>query len=230
MILAVVVSLLLSVASSRSASAPSLDNSDERFKWGVATSALQIEGCLTCESRQASIWDRYDNGENSDSPAHADNSYVQYRDDVRLIKNMIGMTAYRFSISWSRIISIVNSTHTEVNPLGIQHYNNLINELLENNIEPIVTLYHWDMPLQYEINYKSWLDAVSIIKSFKEYADVCFNVFGDRVKMWYTVNEPWTFTVMGYVVGAWPPQRCSDRSKCSQGQSPHTTLHYYLYR
>ncbi|XP_024194832.1 beta-glucosidase 40 [Rosa chinensis] len=117
----------------------------------------------------------------------------------------MGMDAYRFSISWSRIFP--NGTG-QINQAGVDHYNKLINSLLAKGIEPYVTLYHWDLPQALEDRYIGWLDA-QIIKDFAVYAETCFQKFGDRVKHWITFNEPHTFAVQGYDVGLQAPGRCS---------------------
>jgi beta-glucosidase len=122
---------------------------------------------------------------------------------------------YRFSISWSRIFPTGKG---EVNPLGAQHYDKLINSLLEAGITPVVTLYHWDLPQALHEEYSGWLDP-RIQIDFLNYAKTCFSLYGDRVQWWITINEPWTFTVNGYVSGINAPGRCSDRKKCAEGNS-----------
>ncbi|KAL5553657.1 hypothetical protein UlMin_041058 [Ulmus minor] len=117
----------------------------------------------------------------------------------------MGMDAYRFSISWSRIFP---DRTGKVNQAGVDHYNNLINALLAKGIEPYVTLYHWDLPQALEDNYGGWLNR-QIIKDFAVYAETCFEEFGDRVKHWITFNEPHTFSFQGYDVGLEAPGRCS---------------------
>lgn len=114
----------------------------------------------------------------------ADNSYYMYMEDIQLIKNM-GIKYYRFSISWSRILPHGNGL---INQAGIDHYNNIINNLLDNDIQPVVTIYHWDLPQALEDQYEGWLNK-QIIKDFEYYADICFSSFGDRVKWWITINE-----------------------------------------
>lgn len=128
----------------------------------------------------------------------------------------MGVNSYRFSIAWTRILP--RGTCEYINEEGIAHYNKVINELLKNDIEPIVTLYHWDLPLALEQKYSGWLSS-NIVEDFTNYADLCFDNFGDRVKKWITINEPWTFATMGYVFGAFAPGRCSDRLKCASGDS-----------
>ena len=96
-----------------------------------------------------------------------------------------GWQHYRFSISWSRIFP---KGKGEINPEGVLHYNDLINSLVANGINPVVTLYHWDLPQSLEEEYKGWLDS-RIVNDFVAYAEACFALYGDRVKMWITLNE-----------------------------------------
>ena len=126
-------------------------------------------------------------------------SYHKYKEDVQLLKNM-GLSSYRFSISWARILP---SGLGEKNQLGIDYYNNLINELLANGITPSVTLYHWDLP-QALSDQGGWLNS-SVTTWFEEYSRVCFSEFGDRVKFWITLNEPREMALQGYGNGAFPP-------------------------
>ncbi|TVU15613.1 hypothetical protein EJB05_39143, partial [Eragrostis curvula] len=157
-------------------------------------------------------------------------SYHLYKEDVRLMKDM-GMDAYRFSISWSRILPN-GSLSGGVNNEGVRYYNNLINELLSKGVQPFVTLFHWDSPQALEDKYGGFLSP-NIINDYKDYAEVCFKEFGDRVKHWITFNEPWTFCSMGYASGAFAPARCSpwEQGKCSAGDSgrePYTACHHQL--
>lgn len=188
------------------------------FLWGTATAAYQIEGSVAVDGRTPSIWDTFSHipGKvfNNDNGDVADDSYVRFREDIRLMKAM-GVTAHRFSLSWSRIIPDDSGT---VNRKAIEHYNQFIDELLRNEIQPMVTLYHWDLPDYLERKYEGWLSS-EIVTDFSHYAETCFAAFGDRVKYWITINEPWTFCYLGYVAGAFAPGRCSDRSKCAVGNS-----------
>uniref|UniRef100_A0A0E0H223 Beta-glucosidase n=1 Tax=Oryza nivara TaxID=4536 RepID=A0A0E0H223_ORYNI len=143
----------------------------------------------------------------------------------------MGMDAYRFSISWSRILPN-GSLSGGVNREGINYYNNLINELLSKGVQPFVTLFHWDSPQALEDKYKGFLSP-NIINDYKEYAETCFKEFGDRVKHWITFNEPWTFCSMGYASGIMAPGRCSswEVGKCRVGDSgrePYTACHHQL--
>ncbi|GAV58299.1 Glyco_hydro_1 domain-containing protein [Cephalotus follicularis] len=141
-----------------------------------------------------------------------------------------GLEAYRFSISWSRLIP---NGRGPVNPKGLQYYNNLINELISHGIQPHVTLYHFDLPQTLEDEYQGWLSR-KIVKDFTDYANVCFKEFGDRVLHWTTVNEPNVLVLGGYDLGFFPPGRCSSSAfglNCSRGNSstePYLAAHNIL--
>ncbi|KAK4487536.1 hypothetical protein RD792_005818 [Penstemon davidsonii] len=123
-------------------------------------------------------------------------------DDVKLMKN-IGMEAYRFSISWPRILP-GGRINAGINREGIKFYSDLIDLLLAQDIEPYVTLFHFDLPLALELEYGGFLSN-KIVKDFTEFAELCFWEFGDRVKNWITFNEGWTYCNYGYVAGTFPP-------------------------
>ena len=110
-----------------------------------------------------------------------------------------GQNAYRFSLSWPRIIK---NRAGDINPKGIEFYNKLINCCLKNGITPFVTLYHWDLP-QYWQEVGGWLN-LDTSRAFAHYSEVCFKAFGDKVKLWTTFNEPKWFTVNGYLIGNYP--------------------------
>ncbi|WRX34757.1 Glycoside hydrolase family 1 - like 10 [Theobroma cacao] len=119
-----------------------------------------------------------------------------------------------------------------VNKEGVRYYNNLINELLANGIQPFVTLFHWDLPQALEDEYGGFLSP-RIVDDFRDYADVCFKEFGDRVKHWITLNEPWSYSSGGYASGFLAPGRCSAWQKlnCTGGDSgtePYLVGHYLL--
>ncbi|GAB4832644.1 hypothetical protein Ancab_006662 [Ancistrocladus abbreviatus] len=118
-----------------------------------------------------------------------------------------------------------------VNAAGVQFYNNLIDELLANGIKPTVTLYHWDLPQALQQEYCGFLSPL-VVEDFKNYADLCFELFGDRVKIWTTLNEPNLSTWFGYDLGTFAPGRCSDyKGSCSVGNSavePYLVAHHHL--
>nr|CAB3504975.1 unnamed protein product [Digitaria exilis] len=145
-------------------------------------------------------------------------SYHRYKEDVSIMKDM-GMDAYRFSISWTRILPN-GSLDGGINREGVRYYNDLIDDLLLKGVQPFVTLFHWDSPQALEDKYGGFLSP-SIINDYKDYAEVCFKEFGDRVKHWITFNEPWSFCTSGYASGTFAPGRCSpwEQGKCSAGDS-----------
>merc|ERR1712241_687565 len=164
------------------------DSFPDDFLWGSATAAYQIEGAWNEDGKGPSIWDVFTkvpgNIVDGSSGDVACDSYHNYKQDVALMKEM-GLTSYRFSIGWTRILPEGTGTR---NPDGIQYYHNLIAELLANDIVPAVTLYHWDLPQALQ-DQGGWLNA-SVADWFEEYARVCFEEFGDSVKFWITLNEP----------------------------------------
>nr|AFK44931.1 unknown [Lotus japonicus] len=156
--------------------------------------------------------------------------YHRYKEDVGIMKSM-NMDAYRFSISWSRILP-KGKLRGGINQEGIKYYNNLINELLANGLQPYVTLFHWDMPQALEDEYGGFLSP-HVVKDFRDYAELCFKEFGDRVKHWITLNEPWVYTSNGYAVGEFVPGRCSKwlNRNCTGGDSgtePYLVSHNQL--
>lgn len=174
------------------------------FLWGSATAAYQVEGGWNQDGKGVSIWDTYSkipgttyNGTNGDIAA---DHYNRYKEDVKTMGEM-GLKAYRFSIAWTRILP---NGRGDINYKGIEFYNNLINELLKYNIEPIITLYHWDLPQNLQDKYGGW-ESREIIKDFKKYAEICFENFGDRVKYWIVINEPNVFVGLGYDIALHPP-------------------------
>ncbi|PPR01069.1 hypothetical protein CVT26_016016 [Gymnopilus dilepis] len=185
----------------------------EGFLWGFATASFQIEGSADVDGRGKSIWDDFAkipgktlDGKNGDV---ATDSYRLWKEDVALLAEY-GVKAYRFSISWSRIIPL-GGRDDPVNQKGIEFYSNFIDALLEHGITPFVTLYHWDLPQALHDRYGGWLNKEEILKDYTNYARICFESFGDRVKHWLTINEPWCVAILGYGRGVFAPGRSSDR-------------------
>lgn len=147
----------------------------------------------------------------------ATDSYRLWKEDVALLAQY-GVKSYRFSLSWSRIIPL-GGRNDPVNPKGIAFYSNLIDALLEHDIIPFVTLYHWDLPQALHDRYGGWLNKDEIVQDYVHYANVCFRAFGDRVKHWLTVNEPWCVSILGYGRGVFAPGRSSDRDRSPKGDS-----------
>ncbi|CAL4977027.1 unnamed protein product [Urochloa decumbens] len=199
------------------------------FVFGAGTSAYQWEGAAAEDGRSPSIWDTFAHtaGHHPGDGDIAANGYHKYKEDVKLMKET-GLDAYRFSISWPRLIP---NGRGEVNPKGLEYYNNLINELLDHGIEPHATLFHYDLPQVLEDEYNGWLSP-QIIDDFTAYSDVCFREFGDRVTNWTTLNEANSFALLGYDIGRAPPGRCSEPfGNCSNGNSvtePYIVAHHSL--
>ncbi|KXJ21201.1 cytosolic beta-glucosidase [Exaiptasia diaphana] len=167
------------------------------FVWGAASSAYQVEGGWNEDGKGPSAWDTYTHhvkyprkGYNGDI---ACDSYHKIDEDVALLKNL-GVSHYRFSISWPRLLP--RGTVDHVNPLGVQYYKKLIGKLLENNIQPAVTLYHFDLP-QALVDCGGWLSR-DVVDKFVEYARLCFQEFGENVKIWMTINEPGIYSRVRY--------------------------------
>ncbi|KAJ4804623.1 Beta-glucosidase 31 [Rhynchospora pubera] len=210
----------------------SRDDFPPGFIFGAGTSALQVEGAAAEDGRKPSVWDPFCHAGKMADKSNADvaaDQYHKYKEDVKLMHEM-GLEAYRFSIAWPRLIP---DGRGEVNPKGLQYYNNLINELLSYGIEPHVTLYHFDLPLSLDEEYNGLL-GTQFIDDFTAYADVCFREFGDRVKNWITLNEPNVEPLGGYDAGILPPQRCSypfGSIDCTAGNStiePYIVAHNLL--
>ena len=159
----------------------------EDFVWGTATSAYQVEGAFQENGKGVSVWDTYANkynAANGETGNVAIDEYHRYKEDVAILKKM-RVKSYRFSISWTRILPVGTG---EVNQAGIDYYNRLINELLAAGIEPAVTLYHFDLP-QALADRGGWRNRESA-DWFAHYAEIVFKAYGDRVKIWITLNEP----------------------------------------
>ncbi len=172
----------------------------EDFLWGAATAAHQIEGSPLADGAGPSIWTRFAHTPgmmlNVDTCDVACDHYRRWKDDVALMKSL-GLKAYRFSVSWSRILPQGTGT---VNQAGLDFYSNLVDELLANGIEPLLTLYHWDLPAALD-DRGGWLNP-DIADWFAEYARVLYRTLDGRVKKWITLNEPWVITDGGYLHGA----------------------------
>lgn len=214
---------------------PSLDEDVKRqnfphnFLFGVGTSAHQVEGAWNADGKGLSIWDCFTlrNPDKITGGANACvtvDSYSRMKEDVQLLKK-IGVNSYRFSISWSRILP-GGKVSVGKNQKGIDYYNKLIDELLVNGIEPFVTLFHWDLPNALEEEYMGFLSS-KIVADFVDYADICFWEFGDRVKNWVTLNEPYRFTYGGYIEGTFAPGR-GENSKDSDLETEPYIVAYNL--
>ncbi len=158
----------------------------EHFLWGASSSAFQIEGGWDEDGKGMSVAD-YNSFKHSDKQADskvASDFYHHWREDIALMKEL-GMKAYRFSLAWTRIIPDGDG---EVNQRGIDFYNQVIDELIGNGIQPLVTLYHFDLPYALVEKYNGW-ESRECAFAFERYARICFKAFGDRVKIWQVHNE-----------------------------------------
>ncbi|MDQ2768344.1 MAG: GH1 family beta-glucosidase [Gemmatimonadota bacterium] len=175
----------------------------DRFLWGAATSAYQIEGSPLAGGAGPSIWQKFShtpgNIVNNDTGDVATDHYHRFGTDIDLMSEL-GLTSYRFSINWGRILPQGTG---KVNAAGIAFYDKLIDALLAKNIAPMVTLYHWDLPEALG-DRGGWLNR-DIAHWFAEYAHTCFRAFDDRVPRWVTLNEPWVVMNDGHVIGAHAP-------------------------
>ncbi|MGE6257180.1 glycoside hydrolase family 1 protein [Heyndrickxia sporothermodurans] len=176
----------------------------QNFLWGSASAAYQVEGAWNQEGKGPSIWDTFSKipgktFQQTNGDIAVDH-YYRYREDVALMAEM-GLKAYRFSIAWSRILP---QGRGEVNEKGLQFYDDLINELLKNNIEPIITIYHWDAPQALMDLYGAW-ESREMVADFDQYCTILFKRYGDRVKYWVTINEQNVFIQLGYGAGLHPP-------------------------
>ncbi|GIP20197.1 GH1 family beta-glucosidase [Paenibacillus sp. J22TS3] len=173
------------------------------FLWGSATSSYQIEGATREDQRGESIWDVFSrtpgkvfNGDTGDT---ACDSYHRYKEDVALLKQL-GAKVYRFSIAWPRIYP---HGVGEVNPLGLEYYHRLVDELLANGIEPMCTLYHWDLPQA--LQDKGGWNSRATIEAFVRYAETMFKSFDGKIKKWITFNEPWCISFLSNELGDHAP-------------------------
>ncbi|XP_044488695.1 beta-glucosidase 17-like isoform X2 [Mangifera indica] len=188
------------------------------FLFGAGSSSYQIEGAAFADGKTESIWDIFVI-QNSDKISDhstgdvADEFYYLFKEDVAAMKEIEG------KISGG------------VNRKGVDFYNSLISQLLLNGIEPFVTLFHWDLPQVLEDEYGGFLSP-EIVDDFRDYANFCFQEFGDRVKYWISLNEPNLFSSAGYATGAYPPGRCSYYvENCTQGNSatePYLVAHHMI--
>jgi beta-glucosidase len=190
-----------------------------RLSWGVASAAYQVEGATTEDGRGVSIWDTFAARpgavvDGSDGTVACD-SYHRLDEDVALVAGL-GVDHYRFSIAWPRV-QPTGSGPAE--PRGLAYYERLVDALLERDISPMATLYHWDLPQRLE-DAGGWLDR-DTAERFAEYAALVHDRLGDRVRLWATHNEPWCAAYVGYGSGRHAPGR-------REGGRTHVTAHHLL--
>ncbi|CAN7010163.1 unnamed protein product [Brassica oleracea var. botrytis] len=182
------------------------------FIFGTAVSAFQVEGAKKGSGRGFTRWDEFthmfpDKVEHGDDADMGDDFYTRYKDDIKLMKEL--KTNNGIELLTSCIYQFSDgSVRKGVNKEGVQFYNDLIDELIANEIQPSITLFHWESPFALEVECGGFLDE-RIVEDFREFAKFCFENFGDRVKNWATFNEPSVYSVAGYSKGKKAPGRCS---------------------
>jgi 6-phospho-beta-glucosidase len=181
-----------------------LDQFPTNFLWGSASAAYQVEGAWKEDGKGVSVWDEFVRipgktfkGTNGDV---AVDHYHRYKEDVALMKEQ-GLKAYRFSVAWTRIFP---NGRGEINQKGLQFYIDLVDELIANQIEPVLTLYHWDLPQALQDEYKGW-ESRKIVDDFTNYAVTLFKALRGKVKYWVSLNEQNIFISHGYLMASHPP-------------------------
>lgn len=191
------------------------------FKWGVATSAAQIEGGASVGGRAPSVWDTFaaqpGRIAGDGVPAVAVDHYNRFREDIALMKNL-GLQACRFSVSWSRIQP---DGRGPVNPAGMDFYSRLVDTLLDAGIEPWITLYHWDLPQALQESEGGWLSKTTA-ERFGKFSGLVAAALGDRVKHFFTINEFFSFIDQGYADPVYAPGLCVGRAE--RNRARHNAL------
>jgi beta-glucosidase len=192
----------------------------EGFLWGASTSAYQIEGAVSEDGRGPSIWDTFSHTpgkiEGGGTGDVACDHYHRVEEDLDLLASL-NLNAYRFSLAWPRLFP--DGRRRE--PRGFDHYDRLLDGLAKRGVEPVVTLYHWDLPQALE-DVGGWRSR-DTAERFAEYAAACFDAFGDRVRRWLTINEPWIVGLLGYLLGLHAPGYRDDL------RGEVTVFHHLLY-
>ncbi len=196
----------------------SADDFGDGFTWGVATAAYQIEGAWDADGKGPSVWDEFTHGrgplglrriKDGATGDVATDSYHRFEEDIALVAAM-GFSAYRFSISWPRVMPDGTGA---VNAAGLDYYSRVVDACLAAGIEPWVTLYHWDLPAALE-RRGGWTNR-EIVGWFSDYVSVVVAALGDRVRQWMVFNEPLSFTMLGYLLGAHAPGRRGPAAFCA---------------
>ncbi|XP_032878781.1 klotho [Amblyraja radiata] len=177
------------------------DTFPEDFIWSVGTSAYQTEGGWRQDGKGPSIWDTFSHQQLRCNGDVASDSYNNVEGDVSAIKSL-GVTHYRFSIAWSRVFP--DGLVSNLNEAGLSHYTHLLQRLRDVGVEPIVTLYHWDLPQTLQDLHGGWINE-TLVDLFSQYAEFCFSAFGDRVKYWITIDNPYALAWQGYGTGQLAP-------------------------
>lgn len=181
----------------------------ENFRWGSATAALQVEAATDADGRGCSVWEQFcrnhpERIHEAATPDLACDHYHRYREDVTWMKNL-HHSGYRFSIGWPRVVP---QGRGPINQRGLDFYDSLVDELLSAQIEPNITLYHWDLPLP--LAQEGGWENPATVDAFVNYAEACFERLGDRIQLWASINEPAWTVLNGYLTALHPPCK-SDR-------------------
>lgn len=176
------------------------------FLWGVGTSALQTEGSWDRDGKGASVWDHFTHGMGNrtglETADTASDSYALWEQDIESAQ-YLGVNFYAFSLSWPRLFPDGNATGPP-NPAGVEHYRRLIRRLRELGLEPVVTLFHWDLPQTLQERLGGWKSS-EMVQVFTDYATFCFATFGRDVRYWITMHNPLLVALLGYGTGAHAP-------------------------
>lgn len=191
----------------------------DNFIFGVATAAYQAEGNTKADGKGPCYWDEYLEKNHKFDPDPASDFYHKYKEDLQFCKDY-GINGIRISIAWTRILP---EGEGEINPKGIAYYNELIDECIKRGVEPFVTLHHFDTPLPL-YQEGDWLSR-RVIDCFVKFAKICFDNFGDRVKKWFTINEPWSLASGQYLIGHFPPNVMYDLEKVTQAMHNMVLAH-----
>jgi 6-phospho-beta-glucosidase len=174
------------------------------FLWGSASAAYQVEGAYETDGKGLSVWDKFvqipGKTFKETTGELAVDHYHRYKEDIALMAEM-GLKTYRFSIYWARIFP---KGKGNVSEKGIAFYQNIVDECLKKGIEPMITIFHWDLPQDLEDEYNGW-ESIQIVDDFVAYATYLFEVFKDKVQYWITINEQNIFTSFGWMYGSHPP-------------------------
>ena len=204
------------------------------FIWATATASAQIEGAADEDGKGKTIWDVFAATEgnvlNGDTPAVACDSYHQFERDIEMIKQL-GTNSYRFSIAWARIFP--NGRASEgINQIGLDWYVNFVRRLVEEDIRPLVTLYHWDLPQGLEDTLGGWMDTSGeLVQEYVNYADTIFEALSEAgVRDWITFNEPYVFCFLGYSNGDHAPGLDKNYLQCGHNMINAHTAVYHLFK
>lgn len=172
-----------------------------------------------------SVWDNYTHERPNLDADIACDSYHKMDEDIAAIKAM-HLTHYRFSLSWTRFFP--DGKNANKDPNAIKYYDDFIDKLLENNIIPMITLFHWDTPQALQDEFKGF-SSDKIVEYFKNFADFAFNRYGEKVKFWFTFNEPWSYCVSGNDIGVFAPGVRFEGYQCGHNQLLSHAEVYHLY-